>query len=271
MTEQEGKRKRVRGRRRMVWQSIWQDEDFRKLSREERLLLIGMITIADDAGRGRASEFTLKAEIFPSDRDMGVTMVKKMRDRIGRLMRNVRIYKVEGELYFQFEKWGDYQVLDHGSPSKFPSPSGEKQGVLIPDEPRQSTALSDQRRANLSQSSLTELNRTETKETEPAKAGGVTDSGFLNDLTDSDIKEFLREAEVSPLKGDAALRKLVAKRGFAKSAEKAELWNFTPIIKEFGAERVAKVLEKRDRAGTVVTNFPAYLKKGCRELQEKGG
>ena len=54
-------------RRRMIDPAIWSNDKFGFLSKDARLLFIGMITIADDEGRLKSLPRYLKAKIFPYD------------------------------------------------------------------------------------------------------------------------------------------------------------------------------------------------------------
>ena len=53
--------------RRMIRTSLWQNEQFAKLSDKAKLLYIGTITIADDDGRLKGNSLILKGQIFPLD------------------------------------------------------------------------------------------------------------------------------------------------------------------------------------------------------------
>ena len=48
---------------------IWEDEGLGSVSREARLLFVGLITIADDRGRFRTATSLLVGHIYPYDRD----------------------------------------------------------------------------------------------------------------------------------------------------------------------------------------------------------
>jgi len=109
-------------RKRFLTPDIWSDAAFRKLPRNERLLFIGMITLADDEGRLQASPAYLRGSIFPDDRDLTDDDVKQMRDRIVRRNRNVRLYKVARIHYILFKNWSRYQAPSHPTPSRIPPP-----------------------------------------------------------------------------------------------------------------------------------------------------
>ena len=112
-------------RKRFLTPDIWSDSFFVKLSPQERLLFIGMITLADDEGRLRAEAAYLKGEIFPKD-GMNEARIKQFRDQIATLNRSVQLYKVAGMEYVQLRNWPRYQRPSHSLPSRFPPPRGYK-------------------------------------------------------------------------------------------------------------------------------------------------
>ena len=108
-------------RKRFLTPDIWSDAFFVKLTPQERLLFIGMITLADDEGRLRAEASYLKGEIFPRD---GLTdqEVAALRDRLARRKLSVYLYKVAGNSFVLLPKWSKYQAPSHASPSRLPAP-----------------------------------------------------------------------------------------------------------------------------------------------------
>lgn len=108
-------------RKRFLSPDIWSDAFFVKLSPQERLLFIGMITLADDEGRLRAEASYLKGEIFPKD-DLSEQEVAALRDRLARRKPSVYRYKVAGMLYVLLPNWRKYQAPSHPSPSRLPPP-----------------------------------------------------------------------------------------------------------------------------------------------------
>lgn len=112
-------------RKRFLSPHIWGDSFFVKLSPHERLLFIGMITLADDEGRLRASPSYLKGEIFPED-GLSDAKVEALRARITSRSRSVQLYKVAGIEYVQLRNWPRYQSPSHATPSRLPPPRGFK-------------------------------------------------------------------------------------------------------------------------------------------------
>ena len=54
-------------RQRFIYPEMFSSEDFLSLPLGGRLLFIGLITFADDYGRGRGSHTVIKAQVFPTD------------------------------------------------------------------------------------------------------------------------------------------------------------------------------------------------------------
>ena len=96
-------------RKRFLTPDIWSDAFIAKLSPQERLLFIGMITLADDEGRLRASPSYLKGEIFPEDA-LTEQEVGALRDRLARRKSSVYLYKVAGMSFVLLPKWCKYQA-----------------------------------------------------------------------------------------------------------------------------------------------------------------
>lgn len=107
-------------RQRFIWPSIWTSENFLELTFRQRLLFIGMFSLADDEGRIKASSKTLKASIFPVD---DITLKDIEEDLI--VLHNtgsILLYTSENERFAYFPKWGDFQHPRYAQPSKIPSP-----------------------------------------------------------------------------------------------------------------------------------------------------
>ena len=95
----------------MIKPDIWIDEGFLNLSIQARLLFIGMISGADDEGRGLATDRCLKAKVFPSD-DVTLEQVRGFRGELADNV-NVQFYEVDGREYYQMAKWKDHQKVEY--------------------------------------------------------------------------------------------------------------------------------------------------------------
>lgn len=108
-------------RKRMIDPSIWQSEDFSKLSYFSRLVFIGLFSNADDEGRGRANPAFLKSAIFPYDDGLRVADIEKSLNEIAAHM-STTFYTHDEKEYYAFDHWADWQKIDRATQSKFPAP-----------------------------------------------------------------------------------------------------------------------------------------------------
>lgn len=93
------------------------------MTRDERLMFVGIITIADDEGRLAASPAALQGAVYPNDHDVTPRLVRKWRDGIVEKLANVQLYVHEGVEFISLRRWERYQKPSHPSPSKLPKPS----------------------------------------------------------------------------------------------------------------------------------------------------
>lgn len=89
-----------------------------RLPPQARLLFIGLISQADDEGRGIAETVVLKAKIFPSDY-LGLGQLEEW---LGKIVfeRMARIYVVDDTTYYDLPKWSTYQKINRPTPSILP-------------------------------------------------------------------------------------------------------------------------------------------------------
>lgn len=112
-------------RKRMIDPGIWTDDGFLSLPRDARLLFIGMISHADDDGRGCAESRALKAKVFPSD-ELSEADVAALCTSIAHNMR-VQFYEVEGKRYYQLSRWNNHQFIKDRKPSTLPGPTPDRE------------------------------------------------------------------------------------------------------------------------------------------------
>ena len=99
---------------RSIKPEIWMSPQVMNLSMEARLLWIGLITQADDEGRGTADPRRVKAAIFGGD-DVSSTDVRRMLDELAK-QRLIVLYSDEnhGDL-FAIPSWKHHQKIDRPS------------------------------------------------------------------------------------------------------------------------------------------------------------
>ena len=103
---------------------IWTDEKFALLSTGAKLLFIGAISTADDAGRIRAHPALLQATVLPLDRATPQDITKWLRELEAASM--IGLYQVRGEALAQLANWAKHQRIDNASRARF---------LLGPDDP----------------------------------------------------------------------------------------------------------------------------------------
>jgi hypothetical protein len=107
-------------RKRMIHVEMFTNENFGTLSDTAKILFVGMISIADDSGRLKASPRYLKAMIFPyGDHEAGDI------EAASKEIYDVKIanpYTHEGDRYAVLPKWDGYQKISHRTESKIPAP-----------------------------------------------------------------------------------------------------------------------------------------------------
>ena len=106
----------------MIDPGIWANEQVNTLSREARLLFIGMVSNADDEGRLHGSARFLKANIFPYDEDLKANKVKDWRDEVVNVGLALH-YEVEGVEYLSLPTWHRHQKISHPYASSLPAPT----------------------------------------------------------------------------------------------------------------------------------------------------
>lgn len=110
-------------RKRFIDPEMWRDPAVTRMSRDERLMFVGIITIADDEGRLSASPAALMGAIYPNDSDgMSLALVREWRDAIVKKLPNVHLYEHDGVEYISLRRWDRYQKPSHASQSKLPPP-----------------------------------------------------------------------------------------------------------------------------------------------------
>jgi len=109
-------------RRRFIAPQIWEDAAVAKMTRDERLLFVGMITIADDEGRLVASPAHLLGAIYPHDRDVTQQRILAWRDAVCKKNPNAVLYEVGGHDYIAFARWAEWNRPNHPTNSKLPQP-----------------------------------------------------------------------------------------------------------------------------------------------------
>lgn len=106
-------------RKRMIDPSIWINEDFGTLSSLAELVFIGLFSMADDEGRGKASPAYIKAVLFPYKDDLRIADIEKALQEVSRKM-SVIFYSCDENIYYTLTSWDTFQTINKPTESKIP-------------------------------------------------------------------------------------------------------------------------------------------------------
>ena len=108
---------------RTVKPSFWTSNTTFRLSRDARLLAIGLISYADDDGRFPASVNAISGYVFPHD-EITPRQIKRW---LGELIDAglVHVYQSESVSYGCFPSWHEHQVINRYTASTLPDPDIE--------------------------------------------------------------------------------------------------------------------------------------------------
>ena len=112
-------------RKRMVDPDFWLDEKLGTVTRDERLLFMGLISNADDEGRGRANCKLLKSTVFPYDEDLSGENIRTMLLNLAGL-KIVTLYEADNQEFYFLPNFLKHQALNRPTKSKLPAPPNEK-------------------------------------------------------------------------------------------------------------------------------------------------
>jgi len=104
----------------MIDPNFWISEDVAKLSHDERLLFIGLFSIADDYGKGKGNPSYIRASIYPYE-DIPLKKIEEWCVNISRVT-NICFYRVDDKTYYKFMGWDRWQTVSHPTPSSIPEP-----------------------------------------------------------------------------------------------------------------------------------------------------
>lgn len=106
-------------RKRMLDPSIWINEDFGTISHLAELIFIGLISIADDEGRGKISPAYIKAVLFPYKDDLRIADIEKALHEVSSKM-SVIFYSCDENMYYTLTSWETFQTINKPTESKIP-------------------------------------------------------------------------------------------------------------------------------------------------------
>ncbi len=154
-------------RKRMIDPGFWTDGKLGKLTRDHRLLFMGLISNADDEGRLPGHPAMIRSIVFPYDDDITSKHVGTWLDDLeaaggldgpGVIMQ----YQAGGEQYILIRNFLKHQYIKKPTPSNLPAPPTQKQSTpLVPHEYPTGTPLVDPKRK---EKNRIERNRNEEEE-----------------------------------------------------------------------------------------------------------
>jgi len=112
---------------RTIKPEIWEDQKTGKLEAMAALTFIGMISLSDDEGRGRADPIWLTSRLHPY-RICTVSVMEESLNAIGQAGLAV-FYAVNGQTYYWIPKFKEHQVINKSKPSRLPPPPAS-----VPDD-----------------------------------------------------------------------------------------------------------------------------------------
>ena len=113
---------------RTVKPSFWASCGY--LSRAARLLAVGLISMADDAGRFVATQQAILGYVFPVDTDVTAARLTRWLGEITTRLPSsdrpmVELYTVDGVPYGYFPKYRKHQKINRPQPSYLPAPPAD--------------------------------------------------------------------------------------------------------------------------------------------------
>lgn len=123
---------------------MWQDEKISSLSRDARLLFVGLMSMADDEGRFRARRTEIIGWVFPDDDDAFELVDGWIAEIKGSEL--IVFYVHDGRPYGAFRNWRKHQKINKPTASELPSPPDRK--VVRANSVRRNGELRDNSRSS---------------------------------------------------------------------------------------------------------------------------
>ena len=156
---------------RTIKPEFWTDKKILRLSRDARLLFIGLWNFADDNGVIEADPLQLKVRIFPADPDITDETIQRLLDEM-KALDLIREYEYEGERYIWIVNFTKHQKIDRPRKSNLPLPEEVVNGSQKTSTEIQSSS-DDQKNFQLKS---VEINPGKGKEKDQGKEG-IKDQG----------------------------------------------------------------------------------------------
>lgn len=102
---------------RSIKPEFWSSEDVVSVSRDARLLFIGLWNFADDSGNGPGSPRSVKIKVFPADDISYETINQWLHELHNQGL--IQLYEVENAVYYHVTGW-EHQRIDKPQRAKYP-------------------------------------------------------------------------------------------------------------------------------------------------------
>lgn len=174
---------------RSIKPEFWRSDDITKLSREDRLLFVGLWQYVDDNGVGIDDYRQITADLFALEDDQNEVRAY-VREGLATLARGLLIarYEADGKNLLYIRSWDRHQRVDRPNKSRFPVPDPSD-----PPPTSESTTDSQQTLDGLAtdsrQSPRLEQGNRGTKKTAKADASAAIDEGFAEFWSEYPRKE----------------------------------------------------------------------------------
>lgn len=185
-------------RKRMVDPSIWQSEDFGKLSNLAKIVFIGLFSLADDEGRGRCNPVYLKSTLFPYNEDMRSADIEKALFEISSNM-SVVFYSCDGNNYYSLLSWDTFQKIDRPTNSKIPDfdeTNKEIRRLFVEGSPSNRRGLVPNKNIIEDNKNIKEDNRNRIVEVYNTYCTNLPQVQKLTDKRNKSINNFLKEFSI---------------------------------------------------------------------------
>ncbi len=104
---------------RTIKPEFWGSPKTAKVSRDARLLFLGLLNESDDEGRQLGSARRIAGQVFPNDTDISTDLVDKWLEELEGA-EFIRRYVVENVPYVLVIGFTEHQKVSHPSPSRLP-------------------------------------------------------------------------------------------------------------------------------------------------------
>jgi hypothetical protein len=199
---------------RSIKPDFWSSEQVLELTRDARLLFIGLWNFCDDAGRFRWSARTVKAQVFPGDDDVSAHDVEQWLSRIAHCGLIER-YVIDGQAYGYVTGWA-HQKINRAQDPKYPEPP-KKTGSPTIHPPFTESAVNGQCAFNADPKGSEGIRREGKGFTEPTTPPSFADSVGAPDPEPADWEHVATAWIEAGWQGD----RHTARRDFVRIAEHA--------------------------------------------------